>query len=427
MLDLCWCSRLAVSSASHIVCNIMNAGRQRLVAVCMRVAYRTAAAASTFAVVGTTALSNSAACEQEQGSNNNNNTSENSGIEKPTKPDIITENKDYIKGIKIYGIGILEDPVPGEKRGRGIQHLTSSYWIYDMGVFINREFRVMQSMVRYAYERSQIYPFYDYRYFTNISNALFLKAEAEGLMTEDGRDFFLMACWCAMAAAEVDGFQYAKYSPEQRAKQREAFYHKYLQPDVVWVEGEEDDPKFEAKLGKYAIEGCRIDLLPSVALERLGIHNELCALKWEKPTTWLREGFPISSRIDSMKRHYESIHARDSSEDHIAHLIWGFMAVTHVVACFPQMNDLTNFENVRRRNVLTMDEDIQVLVGDGGFRPARAGQSAHRISLPESEQVPPVTRRTESKHAKARTKKGDTSVAQEAKNLHELYTGDKLE
>jgi hypothetical protein len=34
---------------------------------------------------------------------------------------------------KIYGIGIKDDPVPGEKRGKGIQHLTSTYWIYDMG------------------------------------------------------------------------------------------------------------------------------------------------------------------------------------------------------------------------------------------------------------------------------------------------------
>lgn len=46
------------------------------------------------------------------------------------------------------------------------------------------------------------------RYFINVSNALFLKSEAEGLATRDGRDYFLMACWLAMAAAEVDGFNY---------------------------------------------------------------------------------------------------------------------------------------------------------------------------------------------------------------------------
>lgn len=41
-----------------------------------------------------------------------------------------------------------EDPVPGEKRGKGIQHLTSSYWIYDMGVFVQRNFPQMQLMAR---------------------------------------------------------------------------------------------------------------------------------------------------------------------------------------------------------------------------------------------------------------------------------------
>ena len=38
----------------------------------------------------------------------------------------------------------------GEKRGRGKQSLTSSYWIYDMAVFINRNFLAMQTMLKYA-------------------------------------------------------------------------------------------------------------------------------------------------------------------------------------------------------------------------------------------------------------------------------------
>ena len=29
----------------------------------------------------------------------------------------VTQNEQYIKGIKLYDIGILEDPIPGEKRG----------------------------------------------------------------------------------------------------------------------------------------------------------------------------------------------------------------------------------------------------------------------------------------------------------------------
>ena len=38
----------------------------------------------------------------------------------------------------------------------------------------------------------------------------------------------------------------------------------------------------------------RVDLLPKVALERLGIHNELCALKWGGAADgWLRGGFQV--------------------------------------------------------------------------------------------------------------------------------------
>ena len=52
---------------------------------------------------------------------------------------------------------------------------------------------------------------------------------------------------------------------------------------VVWAH-EEDDPAMEEILGKYAIESCRIDMIPTVALDRLGIHNELCGLKWKAAT-----------------------------------------------------------------------------------------------------------------------------------------------
>eukprot|EP00614_Pseudopedinella_elastica_P017879 CAMPEP_0172649794 /NCGR_PEP_ID=MMETSP1068-20121228/241970_1 /TAXON_ID=35684 /ORGANISM="Pseudopedinella elastica, Strain CCMP716" /LENGTH=388 /DNA_ID=CAMNT_0013464155 /DNA_START=240 /DNA_END=1403 /DNA_ORIENTATION=- len=312
-------------------------------------------------------------------------------------PAITTRHDEYIKGIKIYGIGIKEDPVPGEKRGKGIQHLTSSYWIYDMGVFIDRNFRAMQAMVKYAHERcgdpeDDQRPDgrgFDFRYFINVSNALFLKSEAEGLSTRDGRDFFLMACWLAMAAAEVDNHGYHKYSREERRSHRDAFYQKYLSPSVVWHEDEEDDLEVEKALGKFAIEPCRIDLLPTVALERLGLHNELCSLKWTDPTKWMKEGFKVSARFDSMKRHYESVHSGDATEDHLAHLIWGFMALTHVIAVFPQLNDLTNFEDLRRRNVLEVAAKdkgrILALVGDGGFRPGIPGktrQSGREPAMP---------------------------------------------
>merc|ERR1719235_1842654 len=117
-------------------------------------------------------------------------------------------------------------------------------------------------MARYAYQRSLDNLGYDFRYFINVSNALFLKAESEGLRTKDARDFFLMACWLAMAAAEVDGFSFSKYTTEERAQHRAAFYARYLSPSVVWVEDEPDDAAIERALGKFAIECCRIDLIP---------------------------------------------------------------------------------------------------------------------------------------------------------------------
>ena len=60
-----------------------------------------------------------------------------------------------------------------------------------------------------------------------------------------------MACWLAMAAAEVDGFTYAKYSREQRQQQRAQFYDKYLSPSSVWLDDEGDDLEIEAKLGGW--------------------------------------------------------------------------------------------------------------------------------------------------------------------------------
>ena len=40
---------------------------------------------------------------------------------------------------------------------------------------------------------------------------------------------------------------------------------------------------------------------------------------------------------------------QDYSEDHIAHLIWNFMAIYHVLCVFPHMNDLVNFEALKQQ------------------------------------------------------------------------------
>jgi len=261
---------------------------------------------------------------------------------------------EYIDGIRIWGVGIKDDPVPGEKRGKGVQHLRSTQWIYGLACFIQDHHPQMCAMMRYAKSNAESSaPGYDFRYFLNCSEGLFHKALDEGLQTKSSRELLLMASWTLMAAAEVgvsDPFydrDHVRHSPEWRAAMREEFYKRYLQPKVAFVDDSED-LDMERVLGKYGLASCRFDLIPSVALERLDIHNELCKVKWKRdPGAWLRDGFLISSRVDSMHRHYWSIHARDYDEDHVAHGIWNLMALYHVVVIFPEKNDLQNFANLR--------------------------------------------------------------------------------
>jgi hypothetical protein len=92
----------------------------------------------------------------------------------------------------------------------------------------------------------------------NCSNALLMKALNQGLQTQDSLDYFMMAAWSLMAAADVDLFtdyfdeDHVKYSVQQRELLRQAFYEKYFAPDVPFVK-DEDDREIEQILGKYSI------------------------------------------------------------------------------------------------------------------------------------------------------------------------------
>ncbi|KAL6073746.1 DUF5664 domain-containing protein [Balamuthia mandrillaris] len=268
--------------------------------------------------------------------------------------EMVTPDPEYVKGIKIYNLGIKEDPVPGQKFGKGLQHLISSQWMTAMSEFVGSHFRQLQGMAQHAYEGSKRHPQpqgagYDFIYFVNLANHLFNRADVLGLASQEAIDFFLMACWLVMAAAEVDDFPFSKYTKAQRQAQREDFYRMYLEPlpgpGVVT-----DVPRDDASvLGKFAAPVTRRDLLPPIALERLGINNELSALKYADPEIPLREGFRISQRIDSLKRHFEGVHRRLTDEDHIIHLLWNFHAIYHVLVVFPDKNDLIDYSAVIER------------------------------------------------------------------------------
>lgn len=223
----------------------------------------------------------------------------------------------YIGGVKIWRVGLKDDPVPGEKRGKGVQHLNSSSFISDLAVHIGANLPTLRQHLEHIRPASVEYR---YRYLLNQSNMLFCKAENLGLASTQALNAWLMASWMCMAATEIDTFDFGKYSEEEREQLREKFFSSYLQDPLVAPEGAPPPPA-------SAAPPARIDLIPRVALERVGIHNELCALKYgDRADGWLKDGFQVAARIDSCKRHFDESHALERDEDAIAHLIWNFMA-----------------------------------------------------------------------------------------------------
>lgn len=258
--------------------------------------------------------------------------------------DVITIDQDYVGSVKYYNTGIKDDPVAGGKVGKGMPALNSSYWIKDLGCFIAKNLAALKAHMKYAYETSQKIPGMDFVYFCNQANQFFCLAENQGLQSREALDSFIMASWLTMAAAEVDEYDYNKYSKEIRKKNREEFYTRYFIAETYPQAEFLSEEKKETIFAPLA----RIDLIPPIALERLALHNELCGIKYKDPTTWKQEGFQISSRISSLKRHFDSVHGKKSDEDHIAHLIWNFMAIYHVLNIHPELNDLINYEAIKK-------------------------------------------------------------------------------
>ncbi len=66
------------------------------------------------------------------------------------KPTVVTKDRDYVASTKIYNTGTMEGPVPGEKRGKGVQHLNSSYWLHDLCCFVSAHTSQLSSFVAAA-------------------------------------------------------------------------------------------------------------------------------------------------------------------------------------------------------------------------------------------------------------------------------------
>merc|ERR1712086_125378 len=247
---------------------------------------------------------------------------------------VVSDAPGYIGNIKIWGTGMMEDPNPGSKRGKGVQHMNSDHWIGDMGLFIHSNLPELKAILASVQSKSADW---QYRYFLNQCNMLFMRALKTGLRDEESEQLWLMASWWCMVAAEVDDFDYLKYTSEERQEKTSQFLERYAEADAA------DSPVATSRL--VSVDS-RVDLLPPVALERLSLHNELCQVKYGADANgWMKTGFKLSQRLDSLKRHIDEAHHKERHEDAIAHLVWNFMAIYHVLKVHPLMNDLPDFES----------------------------------------------------------------------------------
>jgi len=278
---------------------------------------------------------------------------------------VVTKDDRYIDGIKIHGIGIMEDCVAGSKVGKGTQHLNSSIFMSAMSQFIACNLSMLKGLIMDLEKHtntlaatlslpvetisSQINQI-EFEILINQSNRIFMSAEMGGLKTNESLQEFLLAAWMAMMAAECDNFHsFTKYTAEERQKKNHMLRQKYIQAIPL-------------TLKHNFIEPSRMDLIPRIALERLGIHNELCLVKWKnsgKATEWKEKGFKISERISSIKRHFDALHDDDQTEDHVAHLIWNFQAVYHVAILFhnTELDDLVDLIHIHNQHKKKQKEE----------------------------------------------------------------------
>ena len=240
---------------------------------------------------------------------------------------ITTNDKQYIGETKIYNTGLKEDPIIGCKDGKGNQSLNSSQWIAELAIFIEENLEELKIVLKTCGSEDALFYF-------NQANFWFMQAEMKRLASEVSKDQLLLASWFAAIGMEMDAYPYSKHSAAEKEK---AF--SVLKKDY------QDAKKCEVLL--KLVTPCRVDLIPRIALERLSLHQELylraCVARKceEKATSWKRRGFIVSTRVNSIKRHFDGIYSKDLSEDHAAHLLWNLMAVFHVAFYLsPEWNDL---------------------------------------------------------------------------------------
>ena len=254
------------------------------------------------------------------------------GLDKSlVKSEIVTPDSEYVRGIKLYGIGIKADPC-SSKFGKGEFHLISPIWLNDMTEFTAKNSVHIKIFIKNASVLSLPKAF---EYLLNSSHYLFNRTLMYGF--KDDLDNLKMATFLIMAAAEIDDFPFEKYNLDDRKKYRQALFS-------YWLSDQPDQKHELLEISKkFPVPDLKFNLLPFIALERFGINSSLSGLKYEDPLQELREGFKISKRVDSLIRHFTSVHFGMRDEDHIIHALWNLHAIYHNLMLFPEKNDLVNF------------------------------------------------------------------------------------
>ncbi len=91
-------------------------------------------------------------------------------------------------------MGIKQDPIPGEKRGKGAQHLMSSQWLAAMAEFAGAHAREMAAFARRGAAEEAAEAGGAFLYFINTAHQLMLRAESHGLKSRASLDTWLMRC-----------------------------------------------------------------------------------------------------------------------------------------------------------------------------------------------------------------------------------------
>lgn len=216
------------------------------------------------------------------------------------------------------------------KPGKGRPDINSSVFLQDLGSFVHRNIELLTEIARLAVDTHSSGFVY---MLLNTANALFMGVDFDGVCLDSStlqRQKWLLASWCIMLAAELQvDFPLLGWSTAERVLLCHKLFDRMdTAHNVDDVIDDDDYP--------------RMDLLPRVAMVRLGIHQELCMahMGLEAASSWKYEGVrSVAARMGSAKRHFDAALWDQVDEDHIIHLLWNMMAIYHTCVCFPERND----------------------------------------------------------------------------------------